>query len=99
MMFDGDILELIVGYSGGCAEHRFELCWNGIVGDDLIPEIQIKLGHDSGGDMCEAYFMETLRFDAAWLGAELGSTVNVELMLLGGGSISALYESASKSEK
>ena len=42
--------------------------------------------------MCEAYLTETLRFDAAWIGIDIGSPVMVELMLFGGSSILALYD-------
>ena len=62
---EGDEVVVSVGYGGGCAEHTFEMCWNGAWLRTSPPQAPLVLGHDSGDDMCEAYLSEDLRFDAS----------------------------------
>ena len=64
---DGDTIEVEVSYGGGCAEHEheFELCWNGDWLRTSPPQAPLSLGHNAHGDMCMAYFYETLRFNAS----------------------------------
>jgi hypothetical protein len=52
---DGDAVALTVGYSGGCAEHRFRVCWEGVFAESEPPQVMLTLQHDDGGDMCEAW--------------------------------------------
>ncbi|MFT7034626.1 MAG: hypothetical protein ACJA2S_003143 [Cyclobacteriaceae bacterium] len=57
-------LEIKLGYSGGCADHDFELVWNGSY--DTFKErpiTSLALVHNGNGDMCEAYVTETLIFN------------------------------------
>ena len=56
-------LEIKLGYSGGCADHDFELVWNGSY--DTFrerPITSLALIHNGNGDICEAYVSETLTF-------------------------------------
>ena len=88
--FTGTTLNVPVSYSGGCGTHTWRLCWNGIIDDEgIVPEISVKLEHDSGGDLCEAWISEDLTFDGTWLEAETGTPVNVNIVMPGGSSVSA----------
>ena len=59
----GLILELDVEYGGGCAEHTFELLWDGRLKKSHPPIASLKLSHNANGDTCEAIESETLRFE------------------------------------
>ena len=52
--------------------------------EGIIPAISVKLEHDSGGDLCEAWISEDLTFDGTWLEAETGTPVNVNIVMPGG---------------
>jgi hypothetical protein len=57
----GDELQVEVGYGGGCETHEFVLCL-----DSLDPNgefANLAIDHDAHGDACEAFIMETLKFD------------------------------------
>jgi hypothetical protein len=60
---EDDCLVLVVTYGGGCAEHDFELYWDGQQSLSLPGQITLQLGHDSHRDGCEALLSETLSFD------------------------------------
>ncbi len=66
-LYEADIVddELIaeVGYSGGCKEHFWTLCWSGDFMESDPVQVNLELYHDSSGDMCEAYIMDHLSFD------------------------------------
>ncbi len=54
---DGDMLNLSVSYSGGCATHEFRVCWSGDFSDAAVVPIEttLELRHNGNGDLCEAY--------------------------------------------
>ena len=60
---DGNCLQILVSYSGGCEDHTVDLArmhpWQGNV--ETIPTFEIR--HNSNGDMCEAWFTKELRYD------------------------------------
>ena len=60
---NGDILILDVSYSGGCADHEFELVSNGNYKATYPPELQIKLLHNSNGDGCRGMIDKKLYFN------------------------------------
>ena len=60
LLLKDDELFVNVGYSGGCAEHEFDLTWDGAFNDD---HVSLYLIHDAQGDTCEAYINQTLVFD------------------------------------
>jgi hypothetical protein len=62
------VLEVEVGYRGGCEPHTFELFWNGRILESLPPQAFLRLVHDANDDACEIYVTETLRFDLRTLG-------------------------------
>ncbi len=62
---EGTLLQLDVGYSGGCEEHDFYLVWPEGIDLPYPLEFDVYLAHDANGDMCEAYPRETLEIDIA----------------------------------
>jgi hypothetical protein len=66
---DGNELVIEVAHSGGCAQHTYDLLWDGRIIETFPVSIDLLLRHDSHGDTCEAYLMRTLRFDVSELGA------------------------------
>lgn len=59
---EGDSLVVRVAYSGGCAEHQFELRANGPQLRSLPPKQPIALVHQAHGDACRAHIEERLSF-------------------------------------
>lgn len=64
LTLDGNVLEVAVGYSGGCEEHSFTTCWP----DQLFLESEpvqatLELQHDANGDACESYLRELVQVD------------------------------------
>lgn len=63
---EGDTVFVEVAYSGGCARHDFALVWDGQFGGaGAVPVAELSLWHDPNRDMCQAWIMETRRFDLA----------------------------------
>lgn len=60
-LVDGDTLRLLVGYSGGCRYHEFEL-WKLPPNSLDPPPVEVFLSHNANGDMCEAYLTRWLAF-------------------------------------
>ncbi len=50
-----------LSYSGGCAEHDFELRASQSPLTVYPPIINLVLSHDANGDMCEAYISDDIR--------------------------------------
>jgi hypothetical protein len=59
----GHELRVTVGYSGGCEEHAFQICWDGSFMESDPVQARIDLLHDANGDGCEAYVTDELSFD------------------------------------
>jgi hypothetical protein len=59
----GDCIEMKVSYSGGCAEHRFELVWDGNWAESMPPQVSLRLVHHNNNDHCRAIKSEKLTFD------------------------------------
>jgi hypothetical protein len=59
----GDLLRLVVGYSGGCRTHQFALQAGPGYTKSLPPQHPVVLVHDADEDMCEAYIVEERWFD------------------------------------
>ncbi|MCA9719715.1 MAG: hypothetical protein KC468_33920 [Myxococcales bacterium] len=60
---NGDTLTLMIGYSGGCEEHAFGLCWDGLFLESEPVQVNLALAHDGMGDACEAFVMEEIALD------------------------------------
>lgn len=57
-----DNIAITVAYPGGCRKHNFEIIWDGNIKYGNPPAISLIVIHDSNGDSCEAYIIETLHF-------------------------------------
>lgn len=60
---EGDIATVIVNYSGGCNEHKFNAYFNGAYMKSLPPKATVFIEHDNGGDNCRKLVVDTLYFD------------------------------------
>ena len=60
---EGDILSLVVTYSGGCEEHEFALWTTPEYAESEPAQHGLFLTHNANGDMCEAAITQELRFD------------------------------------
>jgi len=75
-------LNIIVGYSGGCEAHKFDIVWDGNTVADSVNYggsasvvFNIAIKHDANNDSCEAYITDTLKVDLNILLEEYGDTV------------------------
>ncbi len=66
----GDYVVFDVSYSGGCAEHSFDLITSGEFTATYPPEVEIKLMHNKNGDGCRSiidkklyFYMEPLQYN------------------------------------
>ena len=59
----GDSLVVLVAYSGGCAEHAFDLVVAGPQVRSLPPKQPLMIAHEANGDACRVRIEETLAFD------------------------------------
>lgn len=59
----GDSLRVIVGYGGGCGDHRFSLVTSGPAMKSLPPKQPVILVHESTGDPCRALIRNEQMFD------------------------------------
>lgn len=60
---DGPVLEVDVGWSGGCARHDVDaVAWTGWMESHPV-QVGLALAHDAHGDACKALVRRTLRFD------------------------------------
>ena len=76
---DGDILKVGVVYSGGCAEHYFNMYTNMKYMKSLPPKLNMILVHDKNGDACREVKSETLLFDIKQLKYEGQSKLQLVL--------------------
>jgi hypothetical protein len=57
-------LHLRLQYGGGCAEHRFVMCWDGAFDGSADPvQTTATLVHDADGDPCDAILQSEHMFD------------------------------------
>lgn len=77
---EGDTVHLSVSHGGGCANHRYGLCfsdqWKETSG--LPVRVGFRLLHDAGGDTCEALLHEDLTFDLRAFKSAYNETYNSE---------------------
>jgi hypothetical protein len=59
----GNDLVLEVSYSGGCAEHVFGACWDGMFLESFPVQIGLAISHDDNDDHCDALGSEQITFD------------------------------------
>ncbi len=83
---DRNLLELSVGYTGGCTEHYIDVCWNREFSSDSPPEVELFIVHNDQGDTCNdpvtedlSYMLVTL-LDSWW--SETGTGTGTVLLKL-----------------
>ena len=59
----GDSLRVVVGYGGGCGDHRFSLMASGPAMKSLPPKQPVVVVHESTGDPCRALIQNEQMFD------------------------------------
>jgi len=83
----GDQLNTTVSYSGGCAEHTFNICSDGMWAESRPVQTTVTIKHTDPGDVCDAVPSEDVTFDllslrqdyAAMYGAGPGTiTINLD---------------------
>lgn len=57
-----DLLKISLSYGGGCAVHEFVMTYQELPRSGEYSG-KLTLGHNSHGDMCEAFITQTLSFD------------------------------------
>lgn len=69
----GDMLQATVRFGGGCARHRIALLLGRAFMESFPVQVQARLAHDSGGDMCDALLARALAFDLTALKTRYGA--------------------------
>lgn len=61
---EGNVLEVVVRYSGGCEEHAFNAYFSGVWMKSLPAKAMIELEHlNPKNDACRSLVKDTLKFD------------------------------------
>lgn len=63
----GDWLTLRVSYSGGCAQHSFDVYWSNSWIYTEPPQTYLLITHNANYDFCEAWITQDLSINLAWL--------------------------------
>jgi hypothetical protein len=79
----GTSIQLVVSYSGGCAEHSFRLIGSAVLTKSLPPQRSVKLIHTNNGDQCKKMITDTLLFDVTPLANNASKDKSVVLNLGG----------------
>ena len=59
---EGDVLKINLSYGGGCAQHDFEILWDGIIYTDEPCTINLMITHNSNGDLSISYSQNGLGY-------------------------------------
>lgn len=59
----GDVLSILVQYSGGCETHQFDLFADPRIMKSMPPQQNIVLKHNANGDNCRALITDTIAYD------------------------------------
>lgn len=90
---EGNLMYLVVEYSGGCEEHEFELIGSYAVAKSLPPQRGIQLQHNANGDNCRALITDTLIANIEVLAAAQTKGSEIFLNLEGyGKQLKYIYE-------
>lgn len=84
---DGRALELDVQYGGGCADHTYQVWWNGVSAPSLPPIIPLELQHEANDDSCQALLQKTLVIDLQPLDALAAPEARINVVMGRGGSV------------
>jgi len=58
----GTAMQLEVGYTGGCQQHRFDLVARDPIATVDGLQVELQLAHDGRGDNCKALIRQQLQF-------------------------------------
>jgi hypothetical protein len=73
MTIEADTLRVTVSYGGGCEEHEFAACWNGVITKTNPAALTLTLAHDANDDLCDAFITRDLFIDISELPDGFGS--------------------------
>lgn len=59
----GNTLLMVVNFSGGCAEHKFNFVGSPMIMKSLPPKRSVKLIHDKNNDSCRSIVTKTIEID------------------------------------
>ena len=79
---EGNIMHLVVSYSGGCVEQHFDLVGNPTVMKSFPPKRSVELVR-SGGDKCRQVVVKELSFDLKELAQNKSDGAKIILLLKG----------------
>ena len=79
----GSTMQLVISYSGGCAEHSFRLIGSPVLTKSLPPQRAVKLIHTNNDDQCKKMITDTLFFDISPLANNASKDKTVVLNLDG----------------
>lgn len=60
---EGERLIATVQYGGGCEEHTFSACWDGVIAESMPTQTSLRIIHDANGDTCRARKTQALSLD------------------------------------
>lgn len=63
ILINGNVLDINLSYSGGCATHAFDLFAPNSFLESSPPQTTLYLYHESNDDYCEAWITEVVSFD------------------------------------
>ena len=75
---EDDKIVVGVSYSGGCAAHDWQVCWDGDVAESAPVQVWLDIGHNANGDSCEMEKTESLSIGLGALeGVETPMTIHI----------------------
>jgi len=83
MRIDGNTLFATVTYSGGCAEHKFEVVGSPMIMKTFPPKRSVQIGHDANGDTCRGMVTRILEIDLTELAYDPTPGSEIVLMFSG----------------
>lgn len=87
---EGNILTVVVQYSGGCKDHEFKLFSNQRYMKSMPPQLPLYLEHEANDDNCRALIMQTLKFDVSK--AKYAGSPSCRLLINGSREHEVVYE-------
>ena len=94
-----DKLIIDVKYAGGCADHDFDIVWDGIVNLSSPQKVNLLLKHNSNGDKCEALLSNSIQVDLKSYFDNLIEINNTEFVISNASSIQEISSLTGVEEK
>ncbi|HSK02311.1 MAG TPA: hypothetical protein VK932_13760, partial [Kofleriaceae bacterium] len=70
---EGTTLRLTVQHGGGCEQHAFAACWDGLIQETAPPRTSLVIRHDANDDFCDALITRDVLIDVADLDFAIGA--------------------------